>query len=195
MANNALSAEGLDAEYKAGKWDFINDLKEQPRQGAITAWLAACNALDSVLEVGCGEGNLCRYLLPLGVGDYLGIDLSEAALDVAARSFPTARFERADFTTFEPPSGKRFSAVLFNEVLSYTEDQAGQIERYRPFVAEGGVMVLSMYQPSRPESGAHAEIAEAWAATETENWQVLDDIVLKSTPKNITWRLRLSRPL
>ena len=190
-----MTPEGLDTEYQAGKWDFINALEEQPRQGIVAAWLVACDALSSVLDVGCGEGNLCRYLLPHGLGDYLGVDLSGAALANAAGLYPQAAFRDADFNTFEPDQGATYSAILFNEVLSYTDDQAGQIARYRKWLRPDGVMVVSMYAPNRPASGAHAEIARAWKATDGAQWTVLDDLVLTSSAKNVTWKLRLVRPV
>lgn len=194
MPRTAMTPDGLDAEYRQGKWDFIDGLPEQPRQGAITAWLVACDALDRVLDVGCGAGNLCRYLLPHRPGAYLGIDLSVAALEAARRSWPEADFRQADFTAFAPPAGADYSAIVFNEVLSYAGDQAAEIARYRPFLRPGGVIVISMYAPARPDSGAHEEIAAAWRATEGAGWQVLDELVLTSRVKNVTWKLRLSRP-
>ena len=194
VAGNALTPIGLDSEYRAGKWDFINALDEQARQGIVAAWLVACDALESVLDVGCGEANLCRYLLAHGLRKYLGTDLSEAALAAAAGRYPKARFAKADFNTFEPAPGERFSAILFNEVLSYTEEQARQIARYRQWVRPGGIMVVSMYAPARASSGAHAEIARVWEATQGEGWTVLDDVVLTSRAKNVTWKLRLVAP-
>jgi len=194
VAGNALTPDGLDTEYQAGKWDFINALDEQARQGVVAAWLVACESLSSVLDVGCGEGNLCRYLLPHGLGAYLGTDLSEAALSAAAAEFPDATFQVADFNTFRPDDGETYSAILFNEVLSYTQDQAEQIRRYRNWLRPGGVMVLSMYAPARETSGAHKEIARAWDATEGPDWRCLDDLVLTSRSKHVTWKMRLVTP-
>lgn len=192
MAGNALTPDGLDTEYQAGKWDFINALDEQGRQGIVAAWLVACNALSSVLDVGCGEGNLCRYLLPHGMDTYLGTDLSDAALAKAALTYPQATFRNADFNTFEPIAGETYSAILFNEVLSYTDDQASQIARYRQWLRPGGVIIISMYAPARETSGAHKEIAQAWKALEGPGWTVLDDLVLTSKSKSVTWKLRLA---
>lgn len=194
MARNATTADGWDEEYRRGRWAFLRDLPESGRYGIIGMWLALNQALDSVLDIGCGEGLLYERLKPMGIGRYVGIDLAPAALGIADVDPAVASLRAADLHTFTPQQGESFNAVVFNEVLHFSEDPAAAVARYVPFLAPGGVIAVSMYSPKRLESGANRLIARLWEATDGPDWQVLDDCRLTSDAKNVTWRLRLLRP-
>ena len=194
MTRNASTAEGWDEEYRGGRWAFLHDLPESGRYGVIAMWLKLTSTLEHVLDVGCGEGLLYKRLKDIGLGHYVGVDLSPAALALANVDPDRATLRTADFNTFAPAVGEHFSAIVFNEVLHFADDIAGVMERYRAFLAPGGVIAISMYAPKRADSGANRLIARLWKATDADSWRVLDDIQLVSNKKSVTWRLRLVQP-
>lgn len=194
MAKNATTADGWDEEYRRGRWAFLRDLPESGRYGIIGMWLALNGALDSVLDIGCGEGLLYERLKPMGVDRYVGVDLAPAALGIADVDPQIASLRVGDLHTFAAQPGETFSAVVFNEVLHFSEDPAAAVARYVPFLSPDGVIAISMYSPKRPESGANRLIGRLWEATDGADWEVLDDCRLTSDKKNVTWRLRLIRP-
>ncbi|WP_224243183.1 class I SAM-dependent methyltransferase [Hyalangium gracile] len=55
----------------------------------------------SVLDVGCGTGDLVAVLEPYEVGEYLGIDIVEPSIGLARVKHPHRVFERADFLAVE----------------------------------------------------------------------------------------------
>jgi SAM-dependent methyltransferase len=62
--------------------------------------LAAIGDLEgcSILDVGCGFGDLYGYLLDRGINvNYTGVDLSPDFLDIARMVYPDAEFFMADF--------------------------------------------------------------------------------------------------
>ncbi|MCB1490791.1 MAG: class I SAM-dependent methyltransferase [Rhodobiaceae bacterium] len=180
-----------DAEYEAGRWDFLRGLKQLSRSGLIAAWLKEAGALGHVLDVGCGEALLHPFLKPYGMARYTGVDVSPKALDLArARTGPDDTLVEATLEGFEA-GDTRYSAVVFNEVLYFPRDPAGELRRYRAFLAPGGVIAISMYAPNRPESGAHKAIAAVWAETDGDGWTVLDDLTIHGEIKDVTWKLRL----
>src|SRR5271166_3200594 len=67
------------------------------------------HAAKSVLELGCGAGNLADYFLDKGY-DYTGMDAARPMLEIAKRERPEARFVRGDMCRFSFP--RRFDAVL-----------------------------------------------------------------------------------
>jgi len=81
--------------------------------------LTAIGGLDgcSVLDVGCGFGDLYGYLLDRGLHiNYTGVDLSPDFIDIARITYPDAAFIMADFET-APLSGKfdwAFASGTFN---------------------------------------------------------------------------------
>lgn len=191
---NATSAAGWDEEYRNGRWAFLRDLPESGRYGIIGMWLALNDAMDSVLDIGCGEGLLYERLTPMGINRYVGVDLAPAAIEIADVDPSIASLRAGDMHTFTPEKDETFSAIVFNEVLHFADDPAAVVARYLPFLRPGGVIAISMYSPKRPESGANRLIARLWEATDGEGWTVLDDYRLTSDKKHVTWRLRLLRP-
>ncbi|MFS4447761.1 class I SAM-dependent DNA methyltransferase [Maribacter sp. 2307UL18-2] len=65
--------------------------------------------VDSILEIGCGTGNLARYLAA-HFKHYLGIDLSEHMLQLAREKNPEVPFMQADMRNFS--TEKRFDLAL-----------------------------------------------------------------------------------
>lgn len=57
----------------------------------------------SVLDVGCGTGDLVDVLTEQGIRDYLGVDIVMASVDLARVKRPGYRFEVADFLELELP--------------------------------------------------------------------------------------------
>ncbi|MHC4416219.1 MAG: class I SAM-dependent methyltransferase [Planctomycetota bacterium] len=110
----------------------------------------------AVLDVGCGLCELAGALVDHGVRRYVGVDLSDYAIDRARRNcaaWPVARqcdlaFHKADLRSFAPPMGEAitFDAIVFNEVLKYVEvdEAAAQLERYARWLVPGGVLCVTM---------------------------------------------------
>ncbi|ADZ71309.1 class I SAM-dependent methyltransferase [Polymorphum gilvum] len=196
MSRNATTAEGWDEEYEAGRWAFLRALPESGRYGILGMWLKLTGTLSEVLDIGCGEGLLYERLAPLGLKRYVGMDIAPAALEIANVDPAVAALVAGDMHSFEPRPGERFSAVVFNEVLHFSDDPVALVERYVPFLSKDGVIAISMYSPARPDSGANRLIDRLWAATgDPARWQVLDDCRLVSDKKGVTWRLRLLKPV
>lgn len=86
--------------------------------------LAQVGQLDgaSILDVGCGLGDLSEYLRTRGVANlsYLGIDINDDMLAAARRKYPNATFERRDLLAC-PLENDRFDFVfgsgIFNMVI------------------------------------------------------------------------------
>ncbi|MDX9722626.1 MAG: methyltransferase domain-containing protein [Myxococcota bacterium] len=80
----------------------------------------------SLLDIGCGLGELYAYLLEQGLTvDYFGIDLHQAAIEQAQVRFPNARFDCVDF--LGSSSAQRYDLVLCSGGLSLrfeTEQQS-----------------------------------------------------------------------
>jgi SAM-dependent methyltransferase len=103
--------------------------KQRERFEALTR-LVPVERLGSVLDVGCGFGDLLPYLKEKGfAGAYTGVDFVPELIEVGRQAYPDARLEVADFSAFRPHES--FDLVLasgiFNARLS-DEDQRAYIE-------------------------------------------------------------------
>ncbi|HYO14989.1 MAG TPA: class I SAM-dependent methyltransferase [Thermoanaerobaculia bacterium] len=145
-----ISKETWEAQYRKGGWAFMRNLDELARYNVIAGYLHALKPGASVLDVGAGEGLLVDQLRIFGYSHYLGIDLSEAAIEQAAgRQDERTVFQAADAETFTPQG--KWDAIVFNECVYYFKDPIGTVERYKRYLEDGGVMIISMYRSRRSD--------------------------------------------
>lgn len=77
-------------------WDPGNK-EENFRILARIALYAKNDYIDkSILDVGCGSGDLSHFLRQFGISDYVGIDIYEPSLDRALETYPKERFILGD---------------------------------------------------------------------------------------------------
>ena len=140
-----MQGERLDAEYAAGKWDYLHGIGELARFSVLAGYCHHLKPGARILEVGCGEGILRERLDPGRYTSYVGIDVSAGAVARAAarKSGGKASFLRADAARWQ--TAERFDLVVFNECLEYFDDPIGVVRRYESFLAGGGLFLVSMF--------------------------------------------------
>ena len=72
---------------------------------------------SSVLEIGCGTGELLAALNPVRG---LGIDISPKMIDVARENFPNLQFEVGDLENLQIE--EKFEYVVLVEVIGHVDD-------------------------------------------------------------------------
>ena len=73
----------------------------------------------SVLDIGCGTGDLADFY----TGDYLGIDISDVAVDLATESRrKDAKFEVMNCQLVNPKEIRKFDTFVIAEVLEHIND-------------------------------------------------------------------------
>jgi SAM-dependent methyltransferase len=100
----------------------------------------------SVLELGCGAGNLAPYFLEAGY-DYAGMDVAKPMLRIAARERPEARFMHGDMCRFS--SRRKFDAVVilgrgFTHMTS-NEQVRSALRCIRLALRPGGVLIFDNF--------------------------------------------------
>lgn len=100
-----------------------------------------------VLEIGCGLGTDGAQFAKAGA-DYTGVDLTEAAIELAQRRFElfglsgkfcTADAENLDF------ADQSFDLVYSHGVLHHTPDTAGSVREIHRVLQPGGRAVVMLY--------------------------------------------------
>ena len=133
------------------------------------------SAIDrgTVVDLGCGSGLLASELAAAGY-EVLGIDISEALLDIAKERVPTARFRQESILKAElPPSCVAVAAIgeCFNYL--FDEDNTDQalyalLRRIHEALDLGGLLLFDVAESGRsPDSGSQQ------AHTRGEDWTVL----------------------
>jgi 2-polyprenyl-3-methyl-5-hydroxy-6-metoxy-1,4-benzoquinol methylase len=172
-----------DREYAAGEWSKLGNLDEMPRYALVAGYIRTIGPAASVLDVGCGDGNLSRWLFESGNPRYMGVDVSRVAiLEARARSSSMARFEVADAASFNP--GEQFDVIVLNEVLYYMTEPEAVVERYEGFLKPGGVLIISMYRV--------AESICAWRRC-APRLEVMHSVLLRGS-NAAEWNIWLCQP-
>ena len=133
-----------DSDYVSGAWRWLHSGQELPRYSVIVGYCRQLRPSGSVLDIGCGEGLLARWLAG-ACPRYVGIDLSSEAIALArAKNLPFAEFAVADAAEFRPTS--QFDVIVFNECLYYFDRPLELASRLAHMLVLGGVIIVSLSQ-------------------------------------------------
>jgi len=133
----------------------INRLLRRSMRLRFLRTLEGCHPADGkdILDVGCGPGHYSVALAKMGARSVLGIDFSEAMLEIARRRAlyehveRTCSFENVDFLTHR--FTQRFDCVVAMGFMDYIEDAHSAIQRvlaltdgtaFFSFPAAGGLL-------------------------------------------------------
>lgn len=136
-------AEVWDAQYHAGRWDYLASLEQAPRYAVLAAWCRRLCSSPSVLDVGCGEGLLLEVLRRGGDLRYHGIDFAPAAIERAQRRIVDGEYEIVECTSAETfdITATAPNVVIFNESLNCCADPVRLLYRYLNAVGKGFVLL------------------------------------------------------
>jgi SAM-dependent methyltransferase len=84
--------------------------------------------IKSVLELGCGTGNLAKRIHDAGY-DYIGIDLFDEMLTIAKSTAPKARFHQADARNFKLDE-KQDCVIITGRSISYLTSNIDLIDTF-----------------------------------------------------------------
>ncbi|MFN2607335.1 MAG: trans-aconitate 2-methyltransferase [Acidimicrobiales bacterium] len=149
------TTEQWDAAHAAGSLGYYGGLGELARYSVIAgyvAWFAAerPDRPPTVLDVGCGAGLLRRHLEGAPFAEYVGVDLSGAAIQAATTGMHArSRFVKGDIAELDLG---RFDVVVLNEVLYYAPDARVFLQRARSALHADGLLVVSMWRHPRDRS-------------------------------------------
>lgn len=140
-----FSEEVWDEQYREGTWSCLASPEAIGHYAIVAAYLRRLFVAPSVLDVGCGDGQLLKLLGSGFSRPYLGVDLSsEAIRRIRALGIAGADFEVANFEYWTPP--RRFDAICFLESLYFARDPAETLQRYSRMLSPNGVFLVSMFR-------------------------------------------------
>lgn len=98
---------------------------------------------SSVLDVGCGPGELLLYLRELmpGVRAWAGADFAAKTVIRTRENLPWAEIQTLDITAGVLPH--RYDLVICSEVIEHLEDQQGAFANLSDMVSPGGHLLIS----------------------------------------------------
>jgi 2-polyprenyl-3-methyl-5-hydroxy-6-metoxy-1,4-benzoquinol methylase len=155
-----MSSSSWDEQYSSGRWSYLGTVEQAPRYAIIAAWIDALAPNARILDVGCGEGLLLKWLRTWS--RYDGVDISSVALATAARDHrrPGIAFHHCAASDFMGYESSEFDCIVFNEVLYYCSDPIALFSRYQASLAPRGISIVSICDFER-ETWNRLEFAKA----------------------------------
>lgn len=144
------SKEGWERQFAKGSWSFLADNHPNTNviAGVITRAVSKSSAPLRVLDVGCGNGALSSLLRPLLPHiSYVGIDISETAVEQARLLFPEGTFYAVP-AEHPPKDLGTFDIVVFNEVFFYVNPEI-VLPQYKNLLSREGVAIVSIIKSWR----------------------------------------------
>jgi SAM-dependent methyltransferase len=157
MAVSAVAEkfDGLAAGYSAH--DYADPERYSRRRAARALALGPrVPPGASVLDLGCGDGNMAPPLLDRGLV-YRGVDLSGGMVAEARRRAPEGRFEVADLERYRPPEPVDLTLCL--RALPYVHDRPAFFRRVGAYTRTKLVFDFNPRVQSR--RALEADLAEA----------------------------------
>lgn len=179
------SAQTWEAQYAAGKWDYLAELSELGRFSVLAGYICHLKPGAAVLDTGCGQGALLRRLPSDSYSRYVGIDLAPSAISVASKlENERSTFLTADCENYSPV--ERFDVIVFNEVLCCLRDPLQTVERYSRSLNSGGLILVSLC------SAARGSATILWRLRQT--YATVDEVQLAHSARKVTWVCTALRP-
>jgi SAM-dependent methyltransferase len=136
-----------DSEFSGTKWDFIDNTVGD----CVYPYLEKYAHNGNILDLGCGPGNTANELAASVYQNYIGVDISEAALAKAVkRTQENGRAEKnsfvnSDFLGYHPT--QEFDIILFRESMYHVP--YGQVlptlRKFSQNLKSTGVFIVRLY--------------------------------------------------
>jgi SAM-dependent methyltransferase len=170
-----------DLEYKSLKWNYLENLEEIGRNSLIVSILSRLPKGFDILDLGCGQGTLFKLSQHLNFNRYIGIDISEIAIELANKiNDERAKFICMDLTKYIPE--QRFDIIIFNEVLYYTDDPLKVVKMFRNFLKNEGIILISMWNNKQRNN-------KIWKLLK-KNFNVKLEYIIKENRSRRSWIIK-----
>jgi 2-polyprenyl-3-methyl-5-hydroxy-6-metoxy-1,4-benzoquinol methylase len=172
------SAQTWEAQYAAGRWDYLADLSELARFSVLAGYICHLKPGGTVLDTGCGQGVLLRRLPVSSYSKYVGIDVSGSAISVAQEHVnERSTFLAADCEEYSP--AEQFDVIVFNEVLCCLSDPLRTVERYARSLKPGGLLLVSLCTAARGSGTILSQLKRVYAT--------VDEVCVVHSGRKVSW--------
>jgi len=126
--------------------EFFGELTHKPFDCRLLDEFAeSVNGAGTVCELGCGPGQVARYLKDRGV-DMRGIDLSEGMVKVAARLNPDIPFSRGNMLGLDLADDSLAAVVLFYSIIHIQRNDVTKVfQELARVLKPGGKLFMAFH--------------------------------------------------
>src|SRR5271170_7542476 len=124
---------------------LFNELESKPLDRKLLDRFAADVAGHAVCDMGCGPGQVARYLRDAGASVF-GLDLSPRMLDLARELNPDISFKQGDMLALGLGDGKLGGIAAFYAIVNIPKESLPLVFREMERVlAPGGLLLLAFH--------------------------------------------------
>jgi SAM-dependent methyltransferase len=145
MSKSDLQA-GYDRVAEHYATEFFEELKRKPFDcQQLDQFAETVSGAGLVCELGCGPGQVARYLKDRGV-EMCGVDLSPEMVRVAGRLNPDISFSQGDMLALQFPDDSLAAIVLFYSIIHIQRnDVMRALQEMRRVLAPNGRLFLAFH--------------------------------------------------
>ncbi|MFU1796049.1 class I SAM-dependent methyltransferase [Paenibacillus azoreducens] len=181
-----------DEEYRTRVWDYLADITEYARYSIVYGYIRKFLAKEGILDMGCGTGILFDMLLGEEKEGYLGVDLSQEAVQIAAAKTSRNIFRCGDINQYVPE--KLYDVIVFNESLQYVPHTSDKLLEYSRFLTPNGVIISSLYSHKNTQDPDFAMIERKIEEIEQSGYfDVVDKVSLFNHNAGLKWYIHLMK--
>ena len=127
--------------------EFFGELERKPFDRELLSEFAeSVRGLGQVCEIGCGPGQIARYLQDRGV-NMSGLDLSQEMIKFASQLNPDISFARGDMLALELPRASLAGIVCFYAIIHLKRADAPRaLAEMHRVLKPGGKLLLSFHR-------------------------------------------------
>jgi predicted TPR repeat methyltransferase len=186
------SRDRWENEYESGAWSRLHSSHEFAHYTLVASYLQRHGRPFRLLDVGCGEGVILKFLNRSLVESYTGVDIAQAALDKIPLKRSQDRMICSQLETYSPEG--RWDVILFNEVLYYTADPVAQFRKFSGSLNANGFYVISMFKKRNPFAWNNRCIRRIQRHLHEEKYRIDDAVRLAKSDNSATWEIMVVRP-
>ena len=136
-----------NSEFSKGRWDCLDTSSDD----RVYSYVEKYANNGSILDLGCGSGSTGNELDQSAYREYIGVDISDVAIDKARRrSEANGRtsknfYFQSDIASFVP--SKKFDVILLRDSIYYLPGTKiyAVLHRYSSYLNDSGVFIVRMH--------------------------------------------------
>lgn len=136
----------VKAGYNVAAKNYSSEFRDQfKNEKHLSELVAVLQPSSTILDVGCGAGKPIDSFLVSNGMTVIGIDISEAQIELARSSVPEATYEVKDMSELQDSEYQVDAVVSFYAIFhTPREKHIDLLKKFRSFINIGGYLLITM---------------------------------------------------